>query len=206
MAVVLSLGSIFGGASVTQQAQRGPRRPTAVLWVHGGGWSGGSPTDNPAPRAMAHRVWPDAVDIDIDYPVGPGSYPANVAAVQASIDQAVDSGWYSRVVVVGYSAGGFLTLAADTSRVDSVITLGAPSSLDLMRHRDPQTAQTIREVFGTYDVPWGRLSGNVRRVCGQTDTIVYPSVCEPGAGWVIWAPTDHSFDHAEQAIALAFAG
>lgn len=200
-----SVGAIDGGVNATQGAVRIAHKPTAVLWVHGGGWVGGSPTDNPLPRHMAHEIWPDAVHVDVVYPLGVGAYPANLQSVQTAIDIAVQSQAYSRVVVVGYSAGGFLSLAADTHLVESVIVFGAPSSLGAFRQRDPQTAEIIRLVFGSTEVPWGWTSRNLIRVCGITDTDVTPDVCSPGHGKLVWTWGNHAFLEP-QTIAQVYAG
>jgi acetyl esterase/lipase len=110
-------------------------RATAVLFIHGGGFTSGSKAD----LAGHAKLYAQGgfVTASVDYRLAP-QFPAPAALID--VNDAVD--WLkardgiSRVVVVGYSAGGTLALMSGLSRQNSVaaiISLAGASDLEALK-------------------------------------------------------------------------
>lgn len=121
------------------------RRAPALVWIHGGGWMGGTKSEARAKEICTTLAEAGYVAISIDYRLGPGAWPQNlhdcknaVRYLRAHANRlGVDP---QRIAVAGGSAGGHLALmvaytaglpefepktpyAGFTSEVDCVINL-----------------------------------------------------------------------------------
>lgn len=167
---------------------------TVVVWIHGGGWTGGSPTEGYIYDEL--RSMPEVtLLIPVEYPLGQGAWPANLEAVQAALDGAARIG--ERVVAVGWSAGGSLLIWADTTRIDHTVTFGAPPDLDEFNRLgiQPYVADVIASVFGDAR-PVPGPSGAMTNYCGTLDPIVVPELCTQAPD-VHWVPDSHAMDRTD---------
>ncbi|WP_368497139.1 alpha/beta hydrolase [Herbiconiux sp. A18JL235] len=123
------------------RSDRSGERMPGLLWVHGGGFTGGSvdmPEADVVARELAHRA--DALVVTVDYRLaGPGTlFPAGLDDVQAAwlwlADHATELGVDpARLQLGGCSAGGNLAVAAARRerdagrRVPAGLLLGYPT-------------------------------------------------------------------------------
>lgn len=87
----------------------------AVVWIHGGGWTGGVKTENRAKEICTTLAAAGYVAVSVDYKLGDGAWPTNLHdcknavrflrahAVKYQLDP-------DRIAVAGGSAGGHLAL------------------------------------------------------------------------------------------------
>jgi acetyl esterase/lipase len=95
-------------------AVAGPRRP-ALVWIHGGGWTGGTKSEARAKNICGTVAAAGYVAVSIDYRLGDGAWPTNlhdcknaVRFLRANADKyGIDP---NRIAVAGGSAGGHLAL------------------------------------------------------------------------------------------------
>ncbi len=95
-------------------AAPGQKRP-ALVWIHGGGWTGGTKTENRAKNVCVTAAEAGYVAVSVDYRLGAGAWPTNlfdcknaVRFLQAHAARyGVDP---DRIAVAGGSAGGHLAL------------------------------------------------------------------------------------------------
>lgn len=130
-------------------------RPRAVLYLHGGGYTVGSPRTH---RSLAAHLARDtgAVVFSLDYRLAPEHpYPAaledTVAAYRAIIDE---HGFAAgRVAIVGDSAGGGLAVAAARRLTDAGLR---PAALGLLSPwTDPSDGEMTRRRDFVIDSAWG---------------------------------------------------
>lgn len=132
------------GSAGAGAAADGKRAP-ALVWIHGGGWMGGTKSESRAKEICTTLAEAGYVAVSIDYKVGAGAWPQNlhdcknaVRFLRANADRyGVDP---QRIAVAGGSAGGHLALmvafttgqaaleptapyAGFTSEVDCVINM-----------------------------------------------------------------------------------
>jgi acetyl esterase/lipase len=101
---------------VYQPAPRADGRPhPALVWIHGGGWTGGTKNEARADNICRAAAKAGYVAVSIDYRLGDGAWPTNLFdcknavrflranAARYSVDP-------SRIAVAGGSAGGHLAL------------------------------------------------------------------------------------------------
>lgn len=101
---------------VYQPAPRADGRPhPALVWIHGGGWTGGTKNEARADNICRTAAAAGYVAVSIDYRLGDGAWPTNLFdcknavrflrahAARYSVDPA-------RIAVAGGSAGGHLAL------------------------------------------------------------------------------------------------
>lgn len=126
----------------------------AVVWIHGGGWTGGTKNETRAQEICSTLAAAGYVAVSIDYRLGDGAWPTNLHDCKNAVrflranatKYQIDP---SRIAVAGGSAGGHLALmtgfTADqaefepaagatpypgvSSRVRCIIDLYGPSSL-----------------------------------------------------------------------------
>ncbi len=91
------------------------KRSPAVVWIHGGGWTGGVKTENRAKEICTTLAAAGYVAVSVDYKLGDGAWPTNLHdcknavrflrahAVKYQLDP-------DRIAVAGGSAGGHLAL------------------------------------------------------------------------------------------------
>lgn len=87
----------------------------ALVWIHGGGWTGGTKSENRAKEICSTLAEAGYVTVSIDYKLGPGAWPQNlhdcknaVRFLRAHAERyGVDP---HRIAVAGGSAGGHLAL------------------------------------------------------------------------------------------------
>jgi acetyl esterase/lipase len=110
------------GQTLDLYTPRKAARKTAVLFIHGGGFTSGSKAD----MAGYAKIYAQGgfVTATMDYRLAP-QFPAPAALldVNAAVDWLRARDGTSRVVVVGYSAGGTLALMSGLSRSESVAAI-----------------------------------------------------------------------------------
>jgi acetyl esterase/lipase len=87
----------------------------ALVWIHGGGWTGGTKNEARAQSIAADLVKAGYVVISVDYRLGPGAWPVNLFDCKNAVrflranaaKYGVDP---ARIAVGGGSAGGHLAL------------------------------------------------------------------------------------------------
>ncbi len=136
----------------------GPRHPAtgrAVVWVHGGGWTGGHRSSRP--RWDEWLTDRGVTVIDLDYtladPMGPGrpTWDEAAADVRCAVgwaqgsegaDAAIDP---AKVTIAGYSAGATLALLAAWARHGDAVLGGAPAGC-------AEPSQPVASVAALYPV------------------------------------------------------
>ena len=107
------------------------RRHPALVWIHGGGWTGGTKNEARADNICRTAAAAGYVAVSIDYRLGDGAWPTNLfdcknavrflraSAARYSIDP-------DRIAVAGGSAGGHLALmVALTAGAEGLEPVGA---------------------------------------------------------------------------------
>lgn len=117
---------------VYQPAPRADGRPhPALVWIHGGGWTGGTKNEARADNVCRTAAKAGYVAVSIDYRLGDGAWPTNLFDCKNAVRflranaarYAVDP---ARIAVAGGSAGGHLALmVALTSSVAGLDPTGA---------------------------------------------------------------------------------
>ncbi len=87
----------------------------AVVWIHGGGWSGGTKNEARAKNVGGTLASAGYVVVSIDYRLGPGSWPTNLQDCKNAVRflRAHAAEYHldpRRIAVAGGSAGGHLAL------------------------------------------------------------------------------------------------
>lgn len=90
-------------------------RAPAVVWIHGGGWTGGTKSEARAKEICTTFASAGYVAVSIDYKLGEGAWPANLHDCKNAVrflrahaeEYGVDP---RRIAVAGGSAGGHLAL------------------------------------------------------------------------------------------------
>lgn len=95
-------------------AAPGQKRP-ALVWIHGGGWTGGTKTENRAKNICRTVAEAGYVAISIDYRLGAGACPTNLFDCKNAVRfLRANAARYGvdpdRIAVAGGSAGGHLAL------------------------------------------------------------------------------------------------
>jgi epsilon-lactone hydrolase len=139
--------TVLGGRPCERVTVGASERPRAVLYLHGGGYTVGSPRTY---RALAAFLARDtgAVVYSLAYRLAPEHrYPAALDDAVAGFRALVDEHGFdpSRIAIAGDSAGGGLAVAAARRLVDSGLRPAAlgllspwtdPSNDEMPRHRD----------------------------------------------------------------------
>lgn len=172
------------------------RRP-GLLWVHGGGFTGGSldmPEADVVARELAHRA--GALVVTVDYRLaGPGTlFPVGLDDVQAAWDWLVGhAGAYeldtARLQLGGCSAGGNLAVAAARREVDA----GRPGPAGLLLgypalHFPTPAVEGLRveELPGILRFTAEHMLGVLQGYLGRIHDI--PALAMPGLGSVEGLP------------------
>ena len=87
----------------------------AVVWIHGGGWTGGVKTENRAKEICATLAAAGYVAVSVDYRLGAGAWPHNLHDCKNAVRfLRAHAAKYQldpeRIAVAGGSAGGHLAL------------------------------------------------------------------------------------------------
>lgn len=95
-------------------AAPGQRRP-ALVWIHGGGWTGGTKNEARAKNVCTTAVGAGYVAVSIDYKLGAGAWPTNLFDCKNAVRfLRANAARYGvdpdRIAVAGGSAGGHLAL------------------------------------------------------------------------------------------------
>ncbi|MCW2755053.1 MAG: bah 1 [Marmoricola sp.] len=139
------------------------RASLELLYLHGGGWTGGSPASHRSLVARLAaltgiRTW------SIDYRLAPEHpFPAALEDCVAAYQALLDAG-HERIVVAGDSAGGGLTASLGLAVRDRGLV--APAALGMLcpvvdvtrsalervvdSHREPLTGRVLTEMFDAY--------------------------------------------------------
>jgi monoterpene epsilon-lactone hydrolase len=169
-------------------------RPRAVLYLHGGGYTLGSPRTHRSLAAFLARST-GAVVFSLDYRLAPEHpYPAALEDAVAAFRALVDEYGFpaSRIAISGDSAGGGLAVAAARRLTDSgspPAALGLlspwtdPSSADGLRHRDfvlnsawgRQNAAAYRGTADPHDPGYAPMHG---RLAGLPPMLIHCAVTE----------------------------
>ncbi|TQF65558.1 alpha/beta hydrolase [Rhodococcus spelaei] len=110
----------LAGRRVERVTVGATERPTAVLYLHGGGYTLGSPATHRSLAAHLARASEAAVYV-LDYRLAPENpYPAALDdAIDAYLELLVERGYSAdQVAIAGDSAGGGLSLAAARALID----------------------------------------------------------------------------------------
>lgn len=140
------------------------KRLPAVVWIHGGGWTGGTKNEARAKEICTTLVRAGYVAVSIDYKLGDGAWPTNLLDCKNAVrflrahaaEYRVDP---QRIGVAGGSAGGHLALmvgftagrkefepaapyASVSSDVRCVIDMYGPTNLLSRRQINPDGKPT----------------------------------------------------------------
>lgn len=96
------------------EAAPGQRRP-ALVWIHGGGWTGGTKNEARAKNVCTTAAEAGYVAVSIDYQLGAGAWPTNLFDCKNAVRfLRANAARYGvdpdRIAVAGGSAGGHLAL------------------------------------------------------------------------------------------------
>jgi epsilon-lactone hydrolase len=131
-------------------------RPRAVLYLHGGGYTVGSPRTHRSLAAFLARAT-GAVVFSLDYRLAPEHpYPAALDDAVAAFRALVDNHGFeaSRIAISGDSAGGGLAVAAARLLTDDALQ---PAALGLLSPwTDPSSDESPRRRDFVIDSKWGR--------------------------------------------------
>ena len=124
------------------------RRLPGFVWIHGGGWTGGTKNENRAKEICTTLAAAGYVAVSIDYKLGAGAWPQNlldcknaVRFLRAHADRyGVDP---ARIAVGGGSAGGHLALMVGYTAGHAGLEPAAPY---------PQVASDVRAVLNLYGI------------------------------------------------------
>jgi acetyl esterase/lipase len=151
-AVSVSANQTFGsnGQKLDLYTPSKNMRKTAVLFIHGGGFTSGSKADM-AGHAGLHAKG-GFVTATLDYRLAPRfPAPAAVIDVNDAVDWLKARAGISRVVVVGYSAGGTLALMSGLTRPGSVAAIiSVAGASDLMALRATTPHQRLKADLSAY--------------------------------------------------------
>lgn len=91
------------------------KRSPAVVWIHGGGWSGGVKTENRAKNICTTLADAGYVAVSVEYRLGDGAWPTNLHDCKNGVRfLRANAAKYGidpeRIAVAGGSAGGHLAL------------------------------------------------------------------------------------------------
>jgi acetyl esterase/lipase len=158
----------LGGRPAERITVGASERPRAILFLHGGGYTVGSPRLYRACAAVLARA-SGSVVFCLDYRLAP-EYPFPAAlddAVAAFRELVVEHGFDpSRVAIAGDSAGGGLSVAAARVLTDDGL---APAALGLISPwTDPSDEDFIRQRDFVVNLRGGRLSASLYR--GSADS------------------------------------
>jgi acetyl esterase/lipase len=152
-------------------ARRDGQRTPAIVWIHGGGWSGGTKDEARAKQICGMLTDAGYVAVSIDYKLGANAWPQNLLDCKNAVrflrahaaDYGVDP---NRIAVAGGSAGGHLALMvgftagkkdfepgapypAQSSAVRCVIDLYGPTNLLTRKQTDEKGEPTAtRKLMG----------------------------------------------------------
>jgi monoterpene epsilon-lactone hydrolase len=142
-------------------------RPRAVLYLHGGGYTVGSPRTHRSLAAFLARAT-GAVVFSLDYRLAPEDpYPAALEDAVAAFRVLVDAHGFaaSGIAIAGDSAGGGLAVAAARVLTDDGLR---PAALGLLSPwTDPSSDDMPRRRDFVIDSAWGRQNAAAYR--GETD-------------------------------------
>jgi acetyl esterase/lipase len=96
------------------EAAPGQKRP-ALVWIHGGGWTGGTKSEARAKNVCTTAATAGYVAVSIDYQLGAGAWPTNLFDCKNAVRfLRANAARYGvdpdRIAVAGGSAGGHLAL------------------------------------------------------------------------------------------------
>ena len=152
-------------------ARAGGKRTPAFVWIHGGGWSGGTKDEARAKQICGMLAGAGYVAVSVDYKLGASAWPQNLHDCKNAVrflraraaEYGVDP---ARIAVAGGSAGGHLALMVgltagkkefepdapypgQSSAVRCVIDLYGPTNLLTRRQTDPKGEPTAtRKLMG----------------------------------------------------------
>jgi acetyl esterase/lipase len=153
----------------------------AVVWIHGGGWSGGIKSEARAKEICTTLASNGYVAVSIDYLLGPGAWPQNLLDCKNAVrflrahaaEYRVDP---NRIAVAGGSAGGHLALMVGftagkkelepedlypgvSSAVRCIIDMYGPANLRTRRQTDAHGNPTAtRKLMGNSLAVFGASS------------------------------------------------
>ena len=139
-------------------AKAGAPLAPAVVWIHGGGWKGGTKAEARAKNICSTLAAAGYVAVSIDYRLGPGSWPTNLQDCKNAVrflrahaaEYRLDP---DRIAVAGGSAGGHLALMVGLTAGKAEFEPSAPY---------PGVSSAVRAVVNFYGI--AQLA-----VHGQTD-------------------------------------
>lgn len=148
----------LGGRPCERITVGASERPRAVLYLHGGGYTVGSPRTHRSLAAfLAHAT--GAVVFSLDYRLAPEHpYPAALDDAVAAFRALVDEHDFAapRIAISGDSAGGGLAVAAARRLTDDGLR---PAALALLSPwTDPSNDEVPRRRDFVIDSAWGRQS------------------------------------------------
>lgn len=161
-------------------AANGGKRAPALVWIHGGGWTGGTKTEQRAKEICTTLAEAGYVAVSIDYKLGDGAWPQNlhdcknaVRFLRANAESyGVDP---QRIAVAGGSAGGHLALMVAFTTGQAELEPKAPyagytSEVDCVINMYGITNILTRQKTAADGKPTGeRAPGSALRVFGAAD-------------------------------------
>lgn len=162
----------LGGCPAERVTVGATERPRAVLYLHGGGYTVGSPR---AYRALAAHLARSAgaVGYTLGYRLAPEHpYPAALEDAVAAFRALVDEQGLApeRIAIAGDSAGGGLAVAAARVLVDSGT---APAALGLLSPWTDPSDHDLKRRDLVVNVAWGTRSADRYRGLAETTDAGY---------------------------------
>jgi acetyl esterase/lipase len=122
------------------------KRSPAVVWIHGGGWAGGTKNEARAKEICTTLAEAGYVAVSIDYKLGDGAWPTNLLDCKNAVRfLRAHAGQYQidaqRIAVAGGSAGGHLALMVGFTAGKKELEPDAPY---------PGTSSAVRCVIDMY--------------------------------------------------------
>lgn len=158
------------------QPPKGTLSP-ALVWIHGGGWSGGTKSEARAKNVCSTLAGAGYVAVSIDYKLGIGAWPTNLIDCKNAVRflRANAAKYHvdpNRIAVAGGSAGGHLALMVALTAGQRELEPGATAT------PYPRFSSEVRcgiNMYGVANILTRKLSENTLHLFGA-ETVNSPAL------------------------------